>query len=69
MEKIKAAYVEPEYKEALKYLNKLCTEGLLSPSSFTSDGAQTRQTIQNPSGVQVGCFYLYGTDLSYQCNR
>lgn len=54
--KIKAAYVEPEYKEALKYLNKLCTEGLLSPSSFTSDGAQTRQTIQNPSGVQVGCF-------------
>ena len=54
--KIKAAYVEPEYKEALKYLNKLCTEGLLSPSSFTSDGEQTRQTIQNPSGVQVGCF-------------
>lgn len=54
--KIKAAYIEPEYKEALKYLNKLCEEGLLSPSSFTSDGAQTRQTVQNPSGVQVGCF-------------
>ena len=25
---------------------------MLSPSSFTSDRAQTRQTIQNPSGVQ-----------------
>ncbi len=54
--KIKAAYIEPEYKEALKYLNKLCKEELLSPSSFTSDGAQMRQTVQNPNGVTVGCF-------------
>lgn len=66
--KIKAAYMEPEYKEAIKYLNKLCSEGLLSPSSFTSDGAQARQTVQNPNGVQVGCFtsmaptYLSGSD-------
>ena len=54
--KIKAAYYEPEFKEAVKYLNKLCTEGLLSPSSFTSAAAQSRQTVQNPNGVQVGCF-------------
>ena len=54
--KIKAAYMQDEFKEGLKYLNKLCTEGLLSPSSFTTDAQQTNQTIQNPNGVQVGCF-------------
>ena len=54
--KIKAGYVEPEYKEALKYLNKLYKEGLLSSSSFTQDTQQAQQTIQNPTGVLVGCF-------------
>ncbi|MGN0178325.1 MAG: extracellular solute-binding protein [Monoglobaceae bacterium] len=54
--KIKAAYIQPEYKEAIKYMNKLCSEGLLSPSSFTSDAAQCKQTVQNPNGVQVGAF-------------
>lgn len=54
--KVKAAYYEPEYKEAVKYMNKLCSEGLLSPSSFTSAGAQSRQTVQNPNAVQVGSF-------------
>ena len=37
-------------------MNKLCSEGLLSPSSFTSAGAQSRQTVQNPNAVQVGSF-------------
>lgn len=66
--KVKVAYFEKEYKEAIKYMNKLCKEGLLSPSSFTSDGAQTRQTVQNPNAVQVGFFttmaptYLNGSD-------
>lgn len=54
--KIKAGYMEPEYKETLKYLNKLYKEGLLSSSSFTQDAQQAQQTIQNPNGVQVGCF-------------
>ncbi|MDO5310681.1 MAG: extracellular solute-binding protein [Clostridia bacterium] len=54
--KIKAAYIQPEYKEAIKYMNKLCSEGLLSPSSFTGDAAQCKQTVQNPNGVQVGAF-------------
>lgn len=66
--KIKAAYVQDEYKEAIKYMSKLCKEGLLSPSSFTSAGAQSRQTVQNPNAVQVGTFttmaptYLIGSD-------
>lgn len=66
--KIKAAYYTPEYKEAIKYMNKLCKEGLLAASSFTSDAAQSRQTVQNPNCVQVGFFttmaptYLIGSD-------
>ena len=38
------------------------------PSSFTSAGAQSRQTVQNPNAVQVGTFttmaptYLIGSD-------
>lgn len=66
--KIKATYYEPEYKDAVKYMHKLCSEGLLSPTSFTSAGAQSRQTVQNPNCVMVGSFttmaptYLSGSD-------
>jgi putative aldouronate transport system substrate-binding protein len=52
--KVKATYYEPEYKEAVKYMHKLCSEGLLSPTSFTSANAQAKQTVQNPNCVMVG---------------
>lgn len=54
--KVKATYYDSKYENALKYMNKLCNEGLLSPTSFTAEGAQARQTIQNPNAVLVGSF-------------
>jgi len=53
---IKAAYMQNEFKEGLKYLHELCKEGLLSPASFTTVYEQLRQIVQNPSVVQVGSF-------------
>ena len=42
-----APYVADEYREGLIYLNKLYTEGLISPLVFTMNGTESSSTIRN----------------------
>lgn len=39
------------FKEGLKFMNKLYTEGLLDPASLTQDGTQLTQLAQNESNI------------------
>ncbi|TLS54088.1 extracellular solute-binding protein [Paenibacillus antri] len=52
--KLDAAFNKPEWKEGLKYLNKLYAEGLLTPESFTQDDNQLIQVGENPDTVLLG---------------
>ncbi|WP_246302628.1 ABC transporter substrate-binding protein [Paenibacillus plantarum] len=52
--KINAAFTQPEYKEGLKYINKLFKEGLLDPQSLTQDRNQLRKLGENPDNVILG---------------
>ncbi|KRF43680.1 hypothetical protein [Paenibacillus sp. Soil787] len=48
---------QPEYKEAMKYLNKLASEGLIDKEAFTMDGSAytAKLTSKVPSvGVAIG---------------
>jgi putative aldouronate transport system substrate-binding protein len=45
---------KPEYKEGLKYLAKLYSEGLMDPEAFTQDVDMLRQKIQNPDFALAG---------------
>ncbi len=54
-EKIIANYLQPEFKEGLKYLNKLTMEKLLDPVSFTQDFQQLKQ-IANKETPILGSF-------------
>jgi putative aldouronate transport system substrate-binding protein len=40
------AFNKPEWREGLRYVNKLIGEGLLLPQSFTMDNAQMKQLIE-----------------------
>jgi putative aldouronate transport system substrate-binding protein len=42
---ISAPYVQEEYREGLRYLNRLVSEDLLSPLSFTQDGASHKAML------------------------
>ncbi len=52
--KLTVSYIQPEFRDGLEYLNKLCSEGLLSPLTFTQDQNQLKQIIGDPSGVVIG---------------
>lgn len=52
--KVHAAYMEDEWKDMLKYLNELCSEGLFSPSTFTTTSEQFNQIARNRETL-VGC--------------
>ena len=52
--KVDVAYNKPEWKEGLRYLNKLYKEGLISPESFTQDENQLIQIGENPDTVILG---------------
>lgn len=43
--KLVASYATEEYREGLRYLNKLMAEGLLSPLTFTQDEAQFKAIL------------------------
>lgn len=51
--KIIASFTQPEWKNGLEYINKLVSEGLLSPLSFTQDGTQLKSMV-NVEGGMVG---------------
>ncbi len=52
-DKVVAAYTTPEWREGLRYLNKLSKEGLIDPSSFTNDEPQLRQLVELNNGNTV----------------
>lgn len=52
--KLVAAYTKPAYKKGLEYLNKLVTEGLLSPLTFTQDRSQLTAIAENEEAQLVG---------------
>lgn len=58
--KIDVAYNKPEWREGLRYINKLVEEGLLSPLSFSQDSNQLKQMITNPENMMVGSFTCAG---------
>lgn len=43
--------IQPEYKEAIKYFNRLYTEGLLDPEIFTQDKAQLKAKGNDPAVI------------------
>ncbi|MBN2981469.1 ABC transporter substrate-binding protein [Cohnella algarum] len=52
--KLDVAYNKPEWKEGLRYLNKLYEDGLLTSESFTQDNNQLIQLGENPDTVLLG---------------
>lgn len=52
--KINAAFTQLEYKEGLKYINKLFKEGLIDKQSITQDRNQLRKLGENPDAVILG---------------
>lgn len=58
-------YTEDAFREGLRYMHKLCEEGLLSPLTFTQTGDQLKQTVDG-DGVTptVGSFIHFATSLS-----
>jgi putative aldouronate transport system substrate-binding protein len=52
--KVEATYTKPEYKEGLKYIRKLVSEGLLAKESFTQDGNALIQMGENPNDPILG---------------
>ncbi|HOJ10117.1 MAG TPA: extracellular solute-binding protein [Clostridiales bacterium] len=54
--KLSVAYATDAWREGLRYMNKLCTEKLLDPISFTQDNSQLRAMANNPDDCIVGSF-------------
>lgn len=52
--KVQVAYNQPEWKDALKYMNKLYADGLIAPQTFTQDRNQLKQMGMNPDIPIVG---------------
>lgn len=52
--KLSVAYNKPEYKKGLEYLNRLVSDGLLSPLSFTQDRSQLTAIAENPEVQLIG---------------
>ncbi|HWO55893.1 MAG TPA: ABC transporter substrate-binding protein [Paenibacillus cookii] len=52
--KLDVAFNKPEWREGLRYLNKLYKEGLIAPESFTQDENQLIQQGENPGTVILG---------------
>lgn len=53
--KLEFAFMSDKWKEGLKYLNELCTEGLFTPVSFTMDTQQFKTVLATEEN-KVGSF-------------
>lgn len=52
--KVTAAYATPEWREGLRYLNRLYSEGLIDPQIFTQDEDALQRLGNNPDQVILG---------------
>jgi putative aldouronate transport system substrate-binding protein len=63
--KVDVVFNKPEWKEGLKYLNKLFKEGLLAPQTFTQDKNGLKQMAENPNLPLLGAAPAFGvTDFT-----
>lgn len=60
---IQPVYVTEEWREGLRFLNKLCQEDLLAPITYTQDFAQWRAMANNEGDCIVGAFAYYSQNL------
>lgn len=62
------APVQEGYREGLRYLNKLYTEGLLNPESFTQQSSNQVNVNENGEDTVIGCFLAlrpgYATNMA-----
>ncbi len=63
--KLSISFDKPEWREGLRYLNKLCKEGLLDPASFTQDMLQLKQLGENKDAPLLGVVQS-GTVVDFQ---
>ena len=54
---------KPEFKEGLKYLNRLYKEGLLDTEVFTQDLTVLKQKGENPEGALLGAVSCHGPHM------
>lgn len=57
--KIDVAYMQPEYREALKFINKLVSEGLLATDTFTVTEGQYREYLSTQTPTVGVSFYTH----------
>lgn len=59
--KLDVYFTQEAYREALRYMRRLCDENLLSPISFTQDNPQLKAIVNIPDGQpnRVGVFFGY----------
>jgi putative aldouronate transport system substrate-binding protein len=62
--KLDVAYNKPEWKAGLEYMNKLCSEGLFSPLSFSQNKSQFMALIESGDqqligGISVNSMSIY----------
>ena len=60
---IKPAYTTEEWREGLRYLNKLCSEDLLAPITYTQDYSQERAIVNNEDACIVGSFQYFSQNV------
>ncbi|WP_165972019.1 extracellular solute-binding protein [Paenibacillus piri] len=53
-DKVIAAFTTPEWRDGIRYLNKLSKEGLIDPTGFTNDESQLKQIVELNNGNNVG---------------
>lgn len=63
---IVADYVQPEWKQGLEYVNKLYSEGLIAPESFTMDGNQIKELGYQDGNVTIGVLRSAGVSGAFQ---
>lgn len=68
---VQAAYTQPEFKEALKYMNSLYSEGLIDSTTFTNTSDELKQMVEDPNGNRVGIAsaYYFGSIGSLEGDR
>jgi len=58
--KVDIAYNKPEFRQTLAYLNRLVSDGLFDPASFSITNAELRQIVENP-GIQIVGSVVHGS--------
>lgn len=54
-----------QYKEGLKWLNKLYAAGIIDPETFTQDNTKLTSKNQDPNAARVGFEYAWSPDADF----